>query len=41
VGEAPAWVVRITFAVWIAALGMLAWVLLRLVRAVSNKSLAA
>jgi hypothetical protein len=40
VGEAPAWLVRIAFVVWIAALGMLAWVLLRLARAVSDKSLA-
>ena len=31
VGEAPLWAVRIAFAVWIAGLGMLAWVLRRLV----------
>ena len=31
VGEAPHWVVRVAFAVWIAGLGMLAWVLRRLV----------
>jgi hypothetical protein len=30
VGEAPRWVVRLAFAVWIAALGSLAWVLARL-----------
>lgn len=41
VGEAPVWVVRIAFVVWIAGLGMLAWVLLRLARAVSDQSLAA
>jgi len=32
VGEAPAWVVRIAFAVWIASLGAIAWVLWRLRR---------
>ncbi len=32
VGEAPAWVVRIAFAVWIASLGETAWVLWRLRR---------
>jgi len=31
VGEAPHWVVRIAFAVWIAGVGMLAWVLRKLV----------
>jgi hypothetical protein len=31
VGEAPHWVVRVAFAVWIAGLGMLAWVLRKLV----------
>lgn len=30
VGEAPAWVVNLTFIVWIAGLAALAWVLLRL-----------
>jgi hypothetical protein len=32
VGEAPAWVVRIAFAVWITSLGATAWVLWRLRR---------
>jgi hypothetical protein len=31
VGEAPHWAVRIAFAVWIGGLGMLAWVLRRLI----------
>ena len=31
VGEAPHWVVRVAFAIWIAGLGSLAWVLRRLV----------
>ena len=30
VGEAPAWVVRIAFAVWISSLGAMGWVLWRL-----------
>ncbi len=30
VGQAPEWVVRVAFAIWICGLGMLAWVLLRL-----------
>jgi hypothetical protein len=41
VGEAPAWVVRVAFAVWIAGLGMLGWVLVRLRQAMSEKSLGA
>jgi hypothetical protein len=34
VGEAPHWVVRIAFAVWIAGLGMLAWILRKLQKTV-------
>jgi hypothetical protein len=38
VGEAPAWVVRMAFAVWIASLGATAWVLWRLRRMLSMEA---
>lgn len=41
VGEAPAWVVRLAFAVWIAGLGMLVAVLWRLQRALSGRAFEA
>ena len=37
VGEAPHWVVRVAFAVWIAGLGSLAWVLRKLAVSVQEK----
>ncbi len=37
VGEAPHWVVRVAFAVWIAGLGSLAWVLRKLVASLQAK----
>ncbi len=36
VGEAPAWVVRLAFAVWIAGLGAVTWVLWRLRQVVND-----
>ena len=40
VGEAPHWVVRVAFAVWIAGLGMLAWVLRKLVVSLAENQVA-
>src|ERR1700741_3135581 len=37
VGEAPHWVMRVAFAVWIAGLGSLAWVLRELVSSLQEK----
>jgi len=41
VGEAPAWVVRIAFAVWISSMGAMGWVLWRLKIVLAGESPAA
>jgi hypothetical protein len=40
VGEAPAWVVNTAFAIWIAGIAALAWVLLRLQNVLDQDSYA-